>query len=412
MINCDAVKQAILEEVTAEFFSRIMLSYSMSTNNLYKILHSVEFGVDPNYCDEDELYDRKYNLERSNRRINRIAVRLKEDRSPGNGAVEDYAGSIREPKYYDSIMFEGMVRGYNQICQLLGRPKVKAMTPCFMQRAGVEETDELCHYDDHLVKCGYYVDIGNTGRKFITLPEAIFYTAIYMSTSARALWTLNRELINSSDYKRALRWYDGFMEYFKNRTTYEAVIWEMFDMLFEEIAGQYEELCGYCIQKFWLDEKYRDRKDRARVLEKLEEITYEGKVSRVYLDKQLETHPERGEAFVDTSNRISILEMLLYDILPYAEMIALGRQSKPSKKEWLLAEEVLKKSRVIYSADNPKELSQDEYENAVITYEVLQYCEVAAALADIVCRIVDESYGIAEKMLHGLPESIAWSSTE
>lgn len=412
MINCDAVKLAILEKEVAEFFSRLMLSYSISTNHLYNILHYVEFGVDPNYCEDDVLYDRKYNMERSNRRINRIAARIKADRSPGNGSVKDYAGAIYESMYYDSIMFKGMIRGYNRLCQPLGRPKVKIITPHFMRRAGIQESDERCVYDDHLVKCGYCVDIRNIERKFVTLPEAIFYTAMYMSTSSRALWTLNRPLIKGLDYNRALHWYDKFMEEFKKRTIYEAIIWEVFDMLFEEVAGNYEELSGYCIQKFWLEEKYRDRKDRARVLRKLERITYEGETSRTYLDKQLEAHPERSEDFVNTSNRISIQEMLLYDILPYAEMIALGRLSKPSNKEWSLAEKDLEKFREIYSADSLSELSPAMYENALADYEVLQYREVAATLANIVCKIVDESYVIVEKMLHGLPESIAWRSTE
>lgn len=409
MINCDAVKQKILEEITAEFFSRMMLSYSFSTSNLYNVLHFVEFGVDPNYSADDVLYDRKYHMERSNRRINRIAVRLKEDRRPGVGAEKDFAGAIFKPKYYDSIMCEGMVCGYNQICELLGRPEVKAITANLMQRAAVNESIEFCDYDDSLVACGYCADIRKIERKSVTLPEVIFYTATYMSTSTRSLWTLNRALIKNSDYSRALRWHEHYMEAFGDRTLYEAVIWEIFDMLFEKVACDYEELCGCYIQKFWLDEKYRDRKDRTRVLKKLEKITHDGTISTRYLDKQLEAHPERSEDFVHTYNSISVVEMLLYDILPYAEMIALGRLSKPAKNEWMHAEEILKK---FHKKETLDEYLEGEYEKAFANYEDLQYREVAAWLADLAVMVVNKSFGVAEKMLHGLPEAIAWNSTE
>lgn len=412
MINCDAVKQGILGEITAEFFSRMMLSYSFSTSNLYNILHFVELGVDPNYSTDDVLYDRKYHMERSNRRLNRIAVRLKEDRSPGVGSEKDCAGAIFKPKYYDSIMCEGMVRGYNQICELLGRPEVKAITAHLMQQAEVKETIEFCNYDDHLVECGYCVDIRNIERKSVTLPEAIFYTTTYMSTSTRSLWTLNRALIKNSDYSRALRWYECYMEVFKKRTLYEAAVWEIFDMFFEKAACNYEELCGRCIQKFWLDEKYRDRKDRARVLKQVEKITCGGTVSTAHLDKQLEAHPERSEDFVHTSNSISVVEMLLYDILPYAEMIALGRLSKPSKNEWIHAEKMLKKFYRRYPKGTLDGYLEDEYERALANYEDLQYREVAAWLADLVVMVVNVSFDIAKKMLYGLPEAIAWNSTE
>lgn len=409
LINCEAVKQKILEEVTAEFFSRMMLSYSFSTSNLYNILHFVEFGVDPNYSADDVLYDKRYHMERSNRRINRIAARLKKDRSPGTGAEKDFAGAIFKPKYYDSIMYEGMVHGYNQICELLGRPEVEAVTAHLMQRADIKEPIEFCDYIDSLLVCGYCVDLGNIKRRAVTLPEVIFYTAIYMSTSTRSLWTLNRALIKNSDYSRALRWYEHYMEAFGNRTLYEAVIWEIFDMLYEKVACNYEELCGRNIQKFWLEEKYRDRKDRSRVLKKLEKITDGGTVSTSYLYKQLKAHPERNEDFIHTSNSISVVEMLLYDILPYAELIALGRLAKPANNEWMHAEDMLKK---FYPKEIFGEHLEKEQKKALDNYEELQYREVAAHLADLVVMVASVSFNITEKMLHGLPEAIAWNSTE
>lgn len=414
MINCDAVKQGILDIITAEFFSRMMLSYSFPTINLYNVLHFVEFGVDPYYRTDDNLYDRKYQMERSNRRINRIAERLKEERGSGVGSGKDCAGAIFKPKYYDSIMCEEMVRAYNQICELFGRTEVKPITKHLIQRACIEETVGFCDYDDCIVKCGYSVDIRNIKRTSVTLPEVIFYTSTYMSTSTRSLWTLNRELIKKTDYSRALRWYDRYMGVFKERTVYDAVVWEIFDMLFEKAACDYEDLCGLCIQKFWLDEKYRDRKDRKRVLKKLEKITEDGTVSRAYLEKQLEKYPERSDDFGHTYNSISLLEILLCDILPYAEMIALGRMARPTEDEWMHAEKIEKEfhEKEIRGELLKNECLNNEYEKDRADYEDLQFREVAAWLADHVLTVVNVSFGIAEKMLHGLPEAIAWRTVE
>lgn len=411
MINCDAVKRAALEIIAAEFFAKTMLSYSFSTNNLYNVIHWLEFGADPN-CSDDSLYDRKYQMERSNRRINRIAVRMKIDREPKNGAMENYAGAIFEPKYYDSIMMKGMLQSYNRIAELIGRPTVRIVTDSLIQRADLEEDLELCKYDDYWVKCGYCTDIRTIARKGITLPEVIFYTAIYMSTYTRSLWTLNKALNTESDYRRARHWYESFIHVFKGQSLYEAVIWELFDKLFEKIQNSYEEICECNIQKFWLDEKYRNRKDRARVLRKLSAITHSGKVSSVYLDKQLEAHPERIEDYHNTFNTINILEMLLYDIVPRAEMIALGKMAKPKKVELRCAQKAMHEAAEKACADKNNDLLQDEYMKAVVNYEELQYGEVAAWLADIVCKTVRGSYAVAEMLLQHLPESIAWKTAE
>lgn len=412
MINCDAVKQAISKEMAADFCSEIMLSYSLSTNNLYNILHFVEFGVDPNYRNEDELYERKYHVERSNRRLNRIAARLKVDRKDGSGATENCAGAIFEAKYYDSIMHEGMVHGYNRIAQLIDRPKVKVITDKLMRRACVEESAVRNNYNDHLVECGYCIDIRSAERNMVTLPEAIFYTAIYMSTNTRSLFTLNRSIVKNSEYNRTLHWYEHFIEAFKNRALYEAIIWEMFDMLFEQTKSNYEEVCDDNILKFWLDEKYRNRKDRTRALKKLSKITYDGKVSEDHLNKQLAAHPERGEEFFNTFNRINILEMLLCDIIPYAEMIALGRLAKPKKAEYVQAKKAMETAYEKAYANKNDDSLYEEYEKALADYENLQYKEVASWLADIVCRIVKECYGVVEEMLQHLPEAIAWKTAE
>lgn len=405
MINCDMIKEGILDKTLAAFIAKAMLSFPFSISNLYNILHFVEFGVDPNHREEDVNYDRKYQMERTYRRINRIAIRLKETQKESPGAVS-------EPKCYDEILFDSMVSGYNRLCQAIGRPAVKVITNRLMQRTTTDDLLTYFRYDDHLVKCGYCVDMRYITRDGIALPEAIFYTALYMSTRARAIGTLNSELTKKVDFDRAQRWYKNFMTEFKSHNLYEAIIWEVFDMFFEKIAEELEDITGYSIQKFWLDEKYRDRKDRTRALQKLTKIIHNGEVSTTYLDKQLNAHPERSEEFIQVANTISVLEMMLYDIIPHAEMIALNRESKPTDEDWLRATRALERAKKQANLHSSNALSTSEYERASASYEELQFIEVASWLADLVVRIVNTSFDVAEKMLCSLPEAVAWVLTE
>lgn len=400
MINCESFKAVISKEIVATFFSKLMLSYSFSINRLYNILHFVEFDIDPNNNKEDAIYDRKYQVERSYRRINNITIRFTYDQQASPKA-------IFKPKSYDGIMHKELILHYNRLSKKLRRPAVKQITNDLLERAQVDTPFECCRYDDWWVEKGYCIPLSSIDRDALTLPEILLYTSLYMSTRTRSIRTLNRTLNKNSDYARAVRWHDSFTSEFQSRKLFEAIVYEIFDMIFEETVGYYIKANETSIQNFWLNEKYRGRKDRKRVIEKLKDITGDDGVSRIYLEEQLEKHSERINDFFSSFESVNIAEMLLEDIIPRAELLALEKLQKPTKTDWIIAKNEYKKLSVLYCGDS-KRVSTEAYDKVCAKYEELQYLDVAAWLADIVVAVVNEGYAIVEKIVDHLPESIAW----
>ena len=197
------------------------------------------------------------------------------------------------------------------------------------------------------------------------------------------------------------------MTEFRSRKLFEAIVYEIFDMIFEVSLDYYIEASESSIQNFWLDERYRGRKDRKRVIQKLEKITENGVVSRQHLDKQLENHPERNDEFVRLYNSVNIAELLLEDIIPRAELIALGKARKPTRTDLLAAEKAYKEVSLLY-CDGCQKVSHDVYDKVCAEYEELQYMDMAAWLADIVITVINEGYTIVERIVDSFPESIAW----
>lgn len=400
MIDCESFKESISKEIVASFFSKLMLSYSFSINRLYNILHYVEFDIDPNNNKEDAIYDRKSQVERSYRRINNIAIRFIHDKQASSKAIFN-------PKFYDGIMHEEMILHYNRLSKKLSRPAVRQITNDLLERAQVDTPFECCRYDDWWVEKGYCIPLSSINRDALTLPEILLYTSLYMSTRTRSLRTLNRALSKNSDYTRAVRWHDSFNSEFQSRKLFEAIVYEIFDMIFKETVDYYIEANETSIQNFWLNEKYRGRKDRKRVVEKLKDITGDEGVSRIYLEEQLEKHPERINEFFSLFESVNIAEVLLEDIIPRAELLALEKLKKPTKTDWMIAKKEYKKLSVLHWEDS-KRVSIEAYDKACAKYEELQYLDVAAWLADIVVTVVKEGYAIVEKIVDYLPESIAW----
>lgn len=384
MINCDAIMKAINEMILGEFLSEILLSYAFERNKLYNVLHAIELNVDP-YNDNAKTYDRKYHVERSYRRIEHIASRLKiEGQSAG--------GSIFEAKIYDQVMCTELVNSYNRIAFYLNRPTVVIINEKMVQLAALDPGDVPKCHDDALVQCGYCVGIPMMERNAIAFPELLIYTGLYMSTRARAISTLNKQLTEKKDYVRALRWYERLKAELESVVFYEAIVYELFDMLFDKVAASFVEVNESHIQQYWLDEKYRNRKDRKRVLKQLDRLTIDGEVLRTYLWKQLEEHHERSQPFFKSFEKLNICTMMLDDIMPRAEMIALRKMAGVSQQE-------------LASAEKTVDLNNNKERDA---FEELQLRAVATWLAEIFLSVIEEGYGIMEKMLLCLPESIAW----
>ena len=390
MIDSKSVKKAIVDMIVGEFLGKVLLSYLFDRNKLYNVLHAVELRIDP-FHEDAVTYDRKYHMERSYRRIEHIAMRLKKD---DNGESSMFASKI-----YDDVMISGVICGYNRVAAIMNRPVVRPVTEKFLQQANVSIAHMPKVYDDSLVRCGYCVDIREMDRSAITLPEIILYTAVYMSTRARAINTLNKELSEKKDYKRATQWYKKLKTELYAEEVYESIVFELFDMLFDEVAARFTEANESGIQRFWIDEKYRNRKDRKRVLDKLDTTAKDVVISWTHVEKQLDTHPERAREFIENYELRSITTMLLEDIMPQAEAIALKKVPGVSPQELELAKERL------YLKDH---ILPDEKDLA--EFERMQLREVATWLAEMVCIAIEESYNIVERMLQCLPEAIAWKN--
>lgn len=409
MIDVDAVKRAISDMFIGEFLGKILLSYSITTKELYNVLHAVELGVDP-YPGADENYVRNYNVERSYRRIEHIASRIVKRKTGGT--------SMFEAKIHDEAMFQELICSYNRVAAMVDRPMVIAITEELLQRAEATlESARMC-YDDTLVRNGYCVDIGMMERSAFTFPELMLYSSVYMSTRNRAIKTLNKELVQKKDYARALRWYEGQVVALKSAELYEAIVLELFDMLFEDVSTCFTETNESGIQKYWLNEKYRDRKDRKRVIKKLDKITHDGEVSNKYLEENLVKHPEWNDMFFESFELCSVGAMLFEEIMPRAEMIALRKMRGVSVRDLNEAEILLKSQieelqtqKANQSIDLKTKMELDfKIDEANAVFEDKQFCAVATWLAECIVKVIEEGYSIVEKMLLCLHESVAWNN--
>ena len=409
MINVDAMKQAICNMFIGQFVGKLFLSYSITAKELYNVLHAVELGVDP-YPGADEEYNRSYNVERSYRRIEHIASRLKTRRTGGT--------SMFEAKIYDEAMFRELICSYNRVAAMVDRPMVTAITENLLQRADVTLESARRWYDDTLVRTGYCVDIGMMERSAFTFPELLLYSSLYMSTYNKSVSTLNKELIQKKDYERALRWRERQMKALQSNKLYEAIICELFDMIYDIVSVCLTETSESSIQKYWLNEKYRNRKDRRRVIKKLDKITHDGEVSKKYLEENLEKHPEWNDMFFESFELCSVGAMLIEEIMPRAEMIALRRMHGVSVSDLDEADKFLKSQikelqqpKANHSTDSKTKMELDfKIDEAYEMYEDKQFCAVATWLAESIVKVIEEGYGVVEKMLLCLHESVAWNN--
>lgn len=399
MGDYNAIRKAISEKYIASFVGRIMLSYSFSTTELYNVLHSLEFSIGSEVTNSD-WYDRTYQTGRSYRRVERISARLAKE-------TVECAGAIYKPKIYDQEMFAELPNSYNQLVTMINRPPITVVTENYLQRADLNDAYLLSRYNDELVECAYCVDLSMIERKGLTLPELMLYVSLYMSTHSRSIQTLNKPLVKKSDYLRAVRWYERTIDYLTSSAVYEAVIHELMDMLFFEIMGNYIDICKQNIHEYWMDEKFRNRKDRDRVLRKLDKMERDGNISRVYLVQKLEMHPEWIPLFFEQVETISIAERLLWNVLFVAELMILGMvpDNLLANDHQVDLSEYMEKVLLLPGHRYPRRCLTD------FSIEENDY-KLAIWLAHLIQSMMEQGKRITYTLMDCFPESEAWKRIE
>ena len=399
MSEYNAFRKAISEKFVASFVGKTMLSYSFSTAELYNILHNLEFDLITN-ANERSLYERSYQTRRSYNRVERIAARLTDEKTA-------CAGVIFHPKIYDQEMFDHLPLSYNRLATSISRPTIKVVTESFLHRADINDAYLWNDYQDELVACGYCVDTSKLKRKGLTLPEVMLYASLYMSTHSRSVLTLNMSLNQKRDYIRAEKWHNRTIEQLNSKALYGAIIYELMDMLFFEVMYNYIDFEKQHLQAYWLAEKYRDRKDRDRVLKKLDKMVIDDKISTFYLSSNLDLHPEQVSLFIEQSETLRIAERLLADVLLTAELVLFEilpnnlviNNGRVNLSEYINRDSILKEH--LYQRTDLTEHSVEEEDY-----------RLAVWLAHLFQSMFEEGHRIACKMIDCLPEAVAWKQIE
>ena len=285
---------------------KLLLSQCFESTYIYTVFHENAFEI--NSDKEKDGCLRDLETEKIRKRVIRLSNRLSCTNLP---AEEPVGNPLWFPKIYDSILQESMVKTYNNVvAEPLNIPKIHTIVTKKWLERGFENIEPM---DNSVITpYGYTLDIFSEKRSKLTLSEIVMYAGLCLTTRSRAVNTLNKQVESAVDRRRAQKWFERYRACIRSENMHDAILRCIVSFIKEDVFRPYKKIREAHLREFWLDEKYKNRKDseKALIAQKNYDIHYETDA------KLLEGIEQLGE--------INTIEVLCGEILPLAEFISLG----------------------------------------------------------------------------------------